>query len=149
MLTQTPARSSANHSGELSERIRRRTVDSIATAMEGGPRAIETRLQALSREWDAERALDLSAASSALLGLGLATRDRRWLVLPAIAAGFVLQHALRGYCPPLSLLRALGFRTRREIDRERTALKAARGDFDALDVASAAGPHTLLTVTEF
>jgi hypothetical protein len=70
------------------------------------------------------------------------------LILPGVVAAFLLQHAIQGFCPPLPVLRALGYRTDREIETERNALKAARGDFDAVDVARAAGPNTLLTVTE-
>ena len=58
--------------------------------------------------------------------------DRRLLVLPALVAGFLLQHALQGWCPPVPLFRHLGFRTASEIDQERTALKALRGDFRTL-----------------
>jgi len=57
------------------------------------------------------------------------TRARRWLFLPALVQSFFLQHALQGWCPPLIVLRRLGFRTMREIDDERMALKALRGDF--------------------
>jgi hypothetical protein len=42
---------------------------------------------------------------------------------------FLFQHAVQGWCPPLPVLRRLGVRTRKEIDRERYALKALRGDF--------------------
>jgi len=42
---------------------------------------------------------------------------------------FLLQHAVQGWCPPLPVLRRLGFRTAREIEVERNALKALRGDF--------------------
>jgi hypothetical protein len=63
------------------------------------------------------------------LSLGV---DRRWALLPAIAAGFMMQHVLQGWCPPLPILRRMGFRTAAEIDRERYALKALRGDFDVL-----------------
>lgn len=49
-----------------------------------------------------------------------------------VVAGLHLQHALRGWCPPLPVLRRLGFRTRAEIDRERYALKVVRDDLDAL-----------------
>jgi hypothetical protein len=55
--------------------------------------------------------------------------DRRLFLLPAIVAGFLLQHALQGWCPPVPLFRHLGFRTAAEIDEERYALKALRGDF--------------------
>jgi hypothetical protein len=34
----------------------------------------------------------------------------------------------QGWCPPLTVFRRLGVRTRREIDLERYAIKALRGD---------------------
>jgi hypothetical protein len=58
--------------------------------------------------------------------------DRRFFVFPAVVAGFLLQHALQGWCPPLPAFHRLGVRTPREIDVERTALKAMRGDFAAV-----------------
>jgi hypothetical protein len=61
--------------------------------------------------------------------------SRRWLALPALVAGFLMQHALQGWCPPLPVLRRLGFRTQREIDQERYALKALRGDFRQVEDA--------------
>jgi len=45
--------------------------------------------------------------------------------------GFFFQHATQGWCPPIPVFRRMGVRTRREINRERYALKALRGDFDA------------------
>ena len=62
------------------------------------------------------------------LALGV-WKDRRWLWLTGGVAAFLLDHALRGWCPPLPVIRALGVRTAREIGAERTALKALRGDF--------------------
>lgn len=102
------------------------------------PERIEERLGQLDREWDIERALEANASTFALAGLTLGfVADRRWLALPVLVAGFLLQHAIQGWCPPLPVLRRLGFRTQREIDRERYALKALRGDFrqveDAMD----------------
>jgi hypothetical protein len=35
-----------------------------------------------------------------------------------------MQHALQGWCPPVPILRRLGFRTAREIFEERLALKS-------------------------
>jgi hypothetical protein len=95
--------------------------------------AVADRLAELDAEWDIERTLEANAASVSLIGLGLgATVDRKWFALPAVVAAFLLQHALHGWCPPLPVLRRLGFRTAREIDYERYALKALRGDFEAL-----------------
>ncbi len=55
---------------------------------------------------------------------------------PAAVAGFLFQHAVQGWCPPVPLFRRLGFRTAREIDHERYALKALRGDFRRLEHGS-------------
>jgi hypothetical protein len=93
---------------------------------------IGRRIRALEREWDIERWLETNASALALTGVLLAaTRSRRWLVLPGVVSAFLLQHAVQGWCPPLPLLRSLGVRTRQEIDREKYALKALRGDFEA------------------
>ena len=94
------------------------------------PAKIEERLAELDREWDVERALEANASSISLVGLALGIGvNRRWLALPVAVAAFLLQHTLQGWCPPLPALRRLGFRTMHEIDQERYALKALRGDF--------------------
>lgn len=91
---------------------------------------ITARIAELDREWDVERVLDSNTATLALIGLVLGvTRDRRWLLVPGIMLPILLQLALQGWCPPIEIIRCLGIRTRREIDRERVALKALRGDF--------------------
>jgi hypothetical protein len=93
------------------------------------PEQIERRLRTLDREWDIERSLEANAATvciaAVLLGLFV---NRKWLVLPGLVGAFLLQHAIEGWCPPLPILRRLGFRTQTEIERERYALKALRGD---------------------
>jgi hypothetical protein len=61
------------------------------------------------------------------------TRSRKWLILPSIVLPFLFQHAMQGWCPPVPLFRRLGVRTREEIDREKYALKALRGDFEEID----------------
>jgi hypothetical protein len=71
------------------------------------------------------------APSITLLGIGLGlTHHRNWFALPILVQSFFLQHALQGWCPPVPLLRRLGVRTASEIDHERNALKALRGDYD-------------------
>lgn len=110
--------------------IRRQTEESVARLATAGPAAIDRRLAELDREWDIERTLEANAASVSLLGSALGfTVDRRFFALPVAVAGFLLQHALQGWCPPVPLFRHLGFRTASEIDYERYALKAIRGDF--------------------
>ena len=58
---------------------------------------------------------------------------RPWFLLPGVAALFMVKHVLRGWCPPVPVLRRLGFRTAGEIARERYALKALRGDFQGIN----------------
>jgi hypothetical protein len=90
---------------------------------------IDSRLKELDEEWDVERMIEANASTLALAGtvLGI-TVDKRFLALPMITTAFLLQHAIQGWCPPIPILRRLGFRTADEINRERYALKApARG----------------------
>lgn len=91
---------------------------------------IDARLEELNREWDMERVLQLNAGivggTGALFGLLF---GRKWFLLPAVAGGFLVQHAVTGWCPPVEVLRRLGVRTTHEINLERFALKALRGDF--------------------
>lgn len=129
------------------DRVQRHTSETVNRAIHAAmlerlvyfalhPERIESRLDELDREWDIERALEANASSFALAGLTLGVaRDRRWLALPAAVAGFLLQHAVQGWCPPLPVLRRLGFRTAHEIDQERYALKALRGDFRMVEDA--------------
>jgi hypothetical protein len=98
---------------------------------------IPARLRQLDEEWDIERAIEANASALAFLGtaLGITSGDRRWFALPALVAGFLFQHAVQGWCPPIPVLRRFGFRTSSEIEQERQALKAIRGDFDSVSQA--------------
>lgn len=123
-----------DHSPSWANRsIRRQTVRNIERYRRAGPAAIERRIEELAGEWDIERVLETNAASIILVGLGFAgCVNKRWLLLPTAVAGFLLQHALQGWCPPVSVLRRLGVRTAAEIGYEVAALRAIRGDFDHL-----------------
>jgi hypothetical protein len=112
------------------ERIRQKTRQDIERVAARGPTAIMHRLRELDREWDIERCLEVMAPTFTLVGLTLGLlKDKRWFVVPAVIQSFFLQHALQGWCPPIPLLRELGIRTQQEIDEEKYALKAIRGDF--------------------
>lgn len=93
---------------------------------------IEQRLDELDREWDIERAIETNAATLMLFGLGLGIFWKKALVLPMVVGSFLLQHAIQGWCPPVPVFRRMGVRTQREINQERYALKALRGDFEAV-----------------
>lgn len=124
LFTPTVTRVTAHTAPEVNERIRREAQERIALLRKQGPQAMRARLLELDREWDIERCLETGAASLTLLGTVLAIkRDVRWLLLPAGVAGFLLQHALQGWCPPLPVFRRLGVRTADEINVERRALQ--------------------------
>jgi hypothetical protein len=130
MLATTADRVEQNTCEESNERIRRQTEASVLRHSAAGPNAIERRLAELDEEWDIERCVETMAPSFTLLGLFLGvTVSRRWLLLPIVVQTFFLQHALQGWCPPIPVLRRLGVRTMDEINQERYALKALRGDF--------------------
>jgi hypothetical protein len=138
MLPSTVERVRSHTADDVNRRIIQQTLANVSQHGQGGAEAIERRLRELDAEWDIERLLETNAASISLIGLALgATVDRRWFVLPAAVAGFLLQHALQGWCPPLPVFRRLGIRTASEIDEERYALKAMRGDFQIFDLESA------------
>lgn len=131
MLPATNARVPENTDPRVNATIRQTTLDNIANYAYGDHAAIEARLKELDAEWDIERTLEVNAASVALMGLALAiTVDRRWLALPMTVCGFLLVHGTEGWCPPLPIFRRMRVRTSSEIDRERYALKALRGDFN-------------------
>lgn len=135
MLPSTVNRVPAQTADEINQWIQAQTEESIARHSRAGAEAIERRLRELDEEWDIERMLEANAATASLIGVTLgATVDRRWFVLPAVVAGFLLQHALQGWCPPLPIFRRYGVRTAAEIDYERYSLKALRGDFEQIGV---------------
>lgn len=73
------------------------TAAKIAKKKRGDQAAINQRLQKLDREWDAERCLATGAASLTLLGMLFgAAVNRKWFLLPAAVAGFLLQHSISG-----------------------------------------------------
>lgn len=133
MIPATTTRVEQQTDEEINARIRRQTERNISHFANQGDGDISRRLEELDHEWDVERTLETNAASISLVGLGLgAFVDGRFFLLPAVVAGFLLQHALQGWCPPVPVFRRLGVRTASEIDVERYALKAIRGDFDEL-----------------
>ena len=130
VIPETTTRVPLHTAEHVNDKIRRRTEANVARYAHASPDEIGRRLAELDREWDIERTLETNAASLSLVGLTLgATVDRKWFLLPGAIAAFLLQHAVQGWCPPIPILRRMGIRTATEIDEERYALKALRGDF--------------------
>src|SRR5947209_19982007 len=130
MLATTTGRVPEHTAAPVNEAIRRRTEVTVRRVAAAGPAAIDRRLRELDEEWDIERCLETMAPTFTLLGMTLGlTVSRKFFVIPLAVQTFFLQHALQGWCPPVPVLRRLGVRTVEEIEQERTALKALRGDF--------------------
>ena len=111
---------------EIMQNIRRYGAQGSAT--------IQQRIKDLDKKWDIERTLEINAAVVALAGTLLAAFvNKKWLILPVVVTTFLAQHAIQGWCPPLPLFRKLGIKSRPELDREKYALKAMRGDFQNVD----------------
>lgn len=109
---------------QLNHEIDRQIDASVTLHRDRRREEIIRRIEALDKEWDVERVLEVNASSLALTGLVLGlTVNRKWFLLPGVVLPFLLQHGLQGWCPPLPVLRRLGVRTRGEIDREKYALK--------------------------
>ena len=130
MLPPTSHRVTDRTAADINLRNREDTRQRVERIAREGHPAIDRRLRALDQEWDVERTLEANASTLALTGSVLAlTVDRRFALVPLVVGGFLLQHALQGWCPPLPVIRRMGVRTTGEIDEERMALKALRGDF--------------------
>lgn len=130
LIPDTSYRVPKNTSAKINAKIFQETVRNLEEVGRD-PDKIEARIQELNKEWDIERAIEAMASSFTLAGLVFgSTIHKRWYLLPTVVAGFLLQHSIQGWCPPVPVLRRLGFRTQREIDEEIVILKDRRGDFD-------------------
>jgi hypothetical protein len=122
-----------NNSREINQDIDSNLRENIEYYKGKDKAEITQRIEELDSEWDIERVLETNMSAVALSGIALSVfQNRKWIILPAIVLGFFTQHAIQGWCPPLPLFRKLGYRTRKEIDKERYALKLLRGDFDVV-----------------
>jgi hypothetical protein len=138
MLPSSISRVPENTADHVNRDIREETTRNVSRFEHSTPQEIDRRIDELEHEWDIERTIEANAATLALTGLALGTFvDRRWYALSAVVGTFLLQHALQGWCPPVPVFRRMGYRTIREIEIERDALKLLRGDYniDTSDVS--------------
>ena len=124
----------ANTATHVNREIEREAARRLVRAAGQAPAALTRRINELEDEWDIERWLEMNAAALAFTGtvMGIFV-NRKFFAIPCIVLPFLFQHALQGWCPPIPIFRRQGVRTRREIDAEKFALKALRGDFAQLE----------------
>ncbi len=129
-LPDTVHRVTSHTNDGVNDSIARRSLRSLRYHEASEPEAVSRRIAELDREWDTERVLEVTSSSLIILGLFLGSaRHPRWYGLSILVAGFLAEHALQGWCPPLPVIRRLGVRSPQEISEERTALRLMRGDF--------------------
>lgn len=122
--TQPTAAAGASDANQL------QTAQTVAQLVYDGPEAIERRLSELDHEWTAGQLIKIFTSLGIFVGLGLAVFVHvAWLALPIVLGLLLLDYALNRHSLLASLLRWAGFRTRTEVEHERIALKALRGDF--------------------
>lgn len=107
----------------VNERIDILTRGYIDQVSKQGRQAIEGRIAELDREWDVDRALMLNFAiiGGSTFTAGISGR-KGWLYFFGTQIFFLGLHALKGWCPPASVFRRMGFRTRNEIEAEKHEL---------------------------
>jgi hypothetical protein len=135
----TKDRVQAHTARDVNREIEREAASRVFQAAGEPKQVITRRIDELDTEWDIERWLEANAAALAFTGtvLGLLV-NKKFFIIPCIVLPFLFQHAIQGWCPPVPVLRRKGVRTRREIDAEKYALKAVRGDF--ANIPSVADP---------
>jgi len=115
-----------DHVNEKIDRAARAAISQVGDS----PAEIHARLDELDREWHLDRALMavFSVLGSVTAGVTMRSLKRRGTIGPVgylffTQMSFLMHHAVRGWCPPVAVLRRLGFRTAREISAERVALE--------------------------
>jgi len=123
MMHHTPAKGTTN--------VRTtRLEETLAWVAEAGHGALEGRLRELDNEWSVGRMVKSTTGVLILGGLALTFFVHPWCAAVVALGGCLLAQSLFARHNWLGdLFHAVGFRTSCEIDHERTALKALRGDF--------------------
>jgi len=103
----------------------------LACLADAGQQAITERLEEIEREWSAGRATKATIGVIVVVGLALTglTASPWWLSLPTIGGLLLLQYLFTRSSWLGATFHEMGFRSGAEIDQEKFALKALRGDF--------------------
>lgn len=126
MIGKSTKRAEEHSPEEINAGIREETKARIARYAAEPEEVLRGRLQELDDEWDVERVLEANFAGVVLASVLLSrVAGKGFFALAGVAAVFMAQHVLQGWCPPLPLLRRMGVRTSREIEHERNSLQTA------------------------
>ena len=124
----------AHTATHVNREIDREAARRLVRAVGQSPAVLTRRINELEDEWDIERWMEMNASALAFTGVVLGILvNKKFFAIPCIVLPFLFQHAVQGWCPPIPIFRRRGVRTRREIDAEKFALKALRGDFSKVE----------------
>jgi hypothetical protein len=103
----------------------------LACLADAGRPAITERLEEIEREWSAGRMTKATIGVGIVAGLALTalTMNSWWLILPTLGGLLLLQYLFTRSSWLGATFREMGYRSGAEIDQEKFALKALRGDF--------------------
>jgi len=108
---------------KVKENIEGKTSSNLVHYANETEAVIKQRIDALDNEWDMDRMLQLNGSILSIAGVALGARvHKNWFILPGVIAGFLALHAVKGWCPPVPLFKAMGVRTRKDIDKEKYGL---------------------------
>lgn len=131
MFAKTPVRVEQHTSPAMKKRFYQRLINNVQRFIGADRHQIDERMQALDREWSVERVIEVEAP--AMIGLGAVlglSHNKKWFALSGLAAGMVVLHNTRGSYPLLPLFQRLGFRSQKDIEDERSALRILRKDHE-------------------
>lgn len=124
LFPDTARRVEIHTNDQVNVKIKDQTLRNISLYEDKSKEEISDRIKALDEEWDIERVLETNAAIAIIISTTMGFRvNKKWFLATGIVGGFLLQHALQGWCPPVELFRRIGVRTNSEINYEREALK--------------------------
>jgi hypothetical protein len=107
-----------------------RLEDTLIRIAESGHSAIEDRLRSLDGEWSIGRMVKATAGVLILGGLALTLLVNPWFgLIPAFGGLVLAQYLVMRHSWLGDMFSTFGFRSSIDIDHERIALKALRGDF--------------------
>ncbi|HEY3788868.1 MAG TPA: hypothetical protein VGL71_08440 [Urbifossiella sp.] len=102
----------------------------LACLADAGPQAIDERLEQIGTEWSAGRMTKAVIGVAVIVGLILTVLVTPWCVfLPLLGGVFLLQYLFGRTSWLGEAFQKAGFRSGSDIDQEKFALKALRGDF--------------------
>lgn len=102
----------------------------LACLADAGPQAIADRLDEIEKEWSAGRMTKATIGVLIVVGVVLAAFVSPWcLIIPAVGGLLLLQYLFSRISWLGMAFREMGFRSGADIDQEKFALRALRGDF--------------------